>query len=107
MIEITYHRQYHRLTAKGHACSGVSGHDLGCASVSALVLTLAYNVASLVTQKSVSKHMVRVQEGDAEISCVPTNRMRSVVTLVFDTICSGFELLQRLYPENISFRILG
>ena len=107
MIEVTYHRQYHRLTAQGHACSGVSGHDLVCASVSALVLTLASNVASLVTQGSAGKHTVRVQEGDAEISCVPVNKMRSVVTLIYDTICSGFELLQTLYPENIRFRVLG
>lgn len=107
MIQVTYHRQHHRLTVVGHAHSGESGHDLVCASVSALVLTLAANVASLVTQGSAGKHNVHVQEGDAEIGCVPTHKMKAVVTLIFDTVCTGFELLQTLYPENISYQVLG
>ena len=107
MITATYHRTYHRLTVTGHAHSGEEGHDLVCASVSALVLTLATNVASLVTQGSAGKHTVVVKEGDAEIACVPNHRMRSVVTLIFDTVCSGFEVLQTLYPENISYQVLG
>ena len=107
MITATYHRKYNRVTVTGHAHSGESGHDLVCASVSALVLTLAANVASLVTQESASKHIVLVKEGDAEISCVPHHRMKSVVTLIFDTVCTGFELLQTLYPENICYQVLG
>ena len=107
MIDITYHRQHHRLTVVGHACSGESGHDLVCASVSALVLTMAANVASLVTQGSARVQTIRVQEGDAEISCVPVARMRAVVTLIYDTVCSGFELLQTLYPENVRYQAMG
>lgn len=107
MIQVTYHRTHNRLTATGHAGSGVSGHDLVCASVSALVLTLAANVASLVTQGSAGKHVVQVKEGDAEISCVPSHKMRAVVTLIFDTVCAGFELLQTLYPENIEYHVMG
>jgi uncharacterized protein YsxB (DUF464 family) len=107
MITATYHRTYNRLTVTGHAHSGESGHDLVCASASALVLTLAANVASLTPSGSASKHVVFVKEGDAEISCVPNHKMRSVVTLIFDTVCSGFEVLQNLYPENITYQILG
>ena len=50
---------------------------------------------------------MHVQEGDAEIGCVPTHKMKAVVTLIFDTFCTGFELLQTLYPENISYQVLG
>lgn len=107
MIQVVYHREHHRLTAIGHAHSGESGHDLVCASVTALVLTMAANVASLVTQGSAGKHIVRVQEGDAEISCVPHHKMKAVVTLIYDTVCTGFELLQTLYPENITYQVLG
>lgn len=107
MIQVIYHRTHNRLTVTGHACSGESGHDLVCAGVSALVLTLAANVGSLVTQGSAGKHIVKVKEGDAEIACVPSHKMRAVVTLVFDTVCTGFELMQTLYPENIEYQVLG
>lgn len=107
MIEVTYYRRHHRLTAVGHAGSGRAGHDLVCAGVSALVLTLASNVASLVTQENVRRHVLRVKEGDAWISCVPGPKMQEVVTLIFDTVCSGFELLQTLYPENICYTVRG
>ena len=107
MIHVTYHRKHNRVTVTGHAYSGASGHDLVCASASALVLTLASNVASLVTQGSAGQHVVQVKEGDAEISCVPSHKMRAVVTLIFDTVCAGFELLQTLYPENIEYQVLG
>ena len=106
MIQITYNRRRHRLTAKGHAGSGRKGHDLVCASVSALVLTLAANVASLATADNVRRHVLRVQEGDAWISCVPAPKMQAVVTLIFDTVCSGFELLETLYPENICYAVV-
>jgi len=106
MIDVTYNRRRHRLTATGHAGSGKKGHDLVCASVSALVLTLASNVASLATDDHVRRHILRIQEGDAWISCVPTPKTQAVVTLIFDTVCTGFELLETLYPENIQYSVL-
>lgn len=106
MVEITYHRRYHRLTAKGHAHSGEKGHDLVCASVSALMLTMAANVGSLATQESVREPIIHLAEGDAEVACKSSHRMTNVVTLMFDTVCTGFAMLQDLYPENISYEVL-
>ena len=94
MIEVIYYRKYHRITVTGHAHSGEPGHDLVCAAASALVYTIAGNVGSLSTQGSVRNPIVRLAEGDAEVSCAPINRMKSVVTLILDAICTGFELLQ-------------
>lgn len=105
MIEVNYHRKHHAVEVTGHACCGESGHDLVCAGVSALVLTLAQNVASLVTQKNVYSHTVCVKEGSAEIRCTPNARMRAVVSLIYDSICSGFDVMQTLYPENIRVHI--
>lgn len=107
MIDVTYHRSYNRLTIEGHAMSGESGHDLVCAAVSCLAITLASNVAGLVTSETVRKHCIRVEEGSAEVACEPVRKMASVVTLIFDTICTGFETLQRLYPEYIIYQVLG
>lgn len=106
MVEITYDRKKHALTAKGHAHSGEKGQDLVCAGVSALVLTLAENVASLVTQGNARRQVLRLNEGDAEISCESAERMAAVVTLIYDTVCSGFALLQTLHPENVQYRVL-
>lgn len=107
MIEVTYDRKKHGLTAVGHAGSGRPGHDLVCAAVSALVLTLAANVASLATQNNVRRQDLQISEGNARIACVPAPRMGAVVTLIFDTVCSGFELLETLHPENIRYSVKG
>lgn len=105
MIAVTYERSTRCLRARGHAGQGAPGHDLVCAAVSALVLTLAGNVASLATQNALREHKLQLKEGDACIRCVPVPRMRAVTTLIFDSVCSGFELLETLYPENIDFQI--
>lgn len=107
MIEVTYHRKYHGVVVLGHARCGEMGHDLVCAAVSSLVLTLAANVSSLVASDTVRDYNIRTAEGEAEIRCVPVRKMKSVVTLIYDTVCTGFDLLQTLYPENITYRVLG
>ena len=107
MVKVTYDRVLHRLTAVGHAGKGKQGHDLVCAAVSALVMTLAGNVASLATQDGLRRQELKLAEGDACISCLPYPRMRAVTTLIFDTVCSGFELLETLYPENIKFTVIA
>ena len=105
MIEVTYHRKHHRLTVKGHAHSGEKGHDLVCAAVSGLVLTAAENVSSFVTQGNARNPVIRVQEGNAEISMSPKSNMRNVATLMLDTICTGFQVYQNLYPENVRLEV--
>jgi uncharacterized protein YsxB (DUF464 family) len=107
MIEITYHKKYYGLTAVGHAHSGDPGRDLVCASVSALVLTLAANVQSLADAGTVRDCDIQVGHGQAEISCKPVRRFGSVVSVIYDTVCAGFELLQGLYPEFIQYREMG
>ena len=106
MVEITYHRKYNRLTAKGHAYSGEEGHDLICAAVSALMLTMAGNVNALSRQRSVREPTVHLGKGDAEVGCKPIRKMGNVVTLMFDTVCTGFQLLADSYPEYISYKVM-
>jgi uncharacterized protein YsxB (DUF464 family) len=106
MVEITYHRKYNRLTAKGHAYSGEEGHDLVCAAVSALMLTMAANVNALSRQRSVREPGVHLAKGDAEVKCKPIRKMGNVVTLMFDTVGTGFQLLADQYPEYISYKVM-
>ncbi len=105
MITVTYYRAQNRVTVKGHAYSGEKGHDLVCASASILVYTLASFVANTAEAGQISNPTINVSEGRAFIYCNAPKRYKALVTLAFDTVCSGFELLARDYPENISYEI--
>lgn len=107
MIKILYHRDNTRVSIEGHALSGEPGHDLVCASASILAYTLASFVQNMKEAKQVYNPKTDLREGEALISCDPPSKYRNSVTLVFDSICGGFELLARNYPDNISFEIRG
>ena len=107
MIKVIYHRDINCVTMEGHAESGEKGHDLVCASASILVYTLASFVENMKGARQVYNPTVSLKEGDALISCNPPNRYKGYVTLVFDSICGGFELLARDYPDNITYEIRG
>lgn len=98
MIRVRYHRKAHRLSLQGHAYSGEPGHDLVCASASILVWTLA-------AARQVTAPELRLEAGDAAVSCKTPRRFDAPVTLIFDTICAGFALLAKNYPDNICYRI--
>ena len=105
MIRVTYYRQYNRVTVEGHAGSGPEGHDLVCAAVSAIALTLAGNVKYMEAREAVHGVIVKLEEGNAEIQCAPCRRYKDSVAQIFRAICVGFELLSTKYPENISYDV--
>ena len=105
MVEITYFRQDHAVTLRGHAGAGKQGQDLVCAAVSALTLTLGANVAGLCADKNAKDPVISLKEGDTEVRCTPKDGMEEVVTLVFDALCQGFIVLQSLYPEHVCFSV--
>ncbi len=105
MIQAIYYRNYNRLTVTGHANSAEPGHDLVCASASILAYTLAANVANMADAGQVRQPIIENSEGNTEISCNPKHNLKNTVTLVFDSICVGFELLAHDYPEYISYEI--
>lgn len=107
MIKVTYHRDLNRVEVVGHAKSGEVGHDLVCASASILVYTLASFVENMKRAKQVYNPTVNLKEGDAVIYCDAPNKYKGSITLVFDSICGGFELLAKDYPDNISYEIRG
>ena len=107
MIKVIYHRNHHRLIIEGHAYSGEPGHDLVCASASILAYTLGASVANMSAAKQVRGAKIDLKEGSGEISCKPVNRFDAPVTLIFDTLCAGYELLANNYPDNISYEVRG
>ena len=107
MIKVTYHRRYYRVTIEGHAKSGEMGHDLVCASASILAYTLAANVINSKSAGYLRNGLTKMEAGDTEIKCMPRSRYKSTMMMIFDTVCTGFELLAHDYPENISYEIRG
>lgn len=105
MIQVTYYRNYHRVKVEGHACSNEFGHDLICASVSALALTLADNAAAMKQGGHARAVTVKLDPGDAEISCTPVSRWKAMVTVIFDAVCMGFDRLSKLYPDYICYEV--
>ena len=105
MIEVIYYRQYNRVRIEGHAGAGPEGHDLVCAAVSALALTLAGNVSYMEAQEAVHGVIINLDEGNAEIQCTPYRRYKDSVAQVFRSICVGFELLATKYPDHISYDV--
>lgn len=107
MIEIIYYRRYARVTVKGHAGTAPKGEDLVCAGVSAIAYTLAANAENLVQTGKAKKPVIRMDEGDAEISVQAVAGAKMTVEVIFRAICSGFELMAKRYPESVSFTIHG
>ena len=105
MIHAIYYRSYNRLTVTGHAGSAEPGKDLVCASASMLAYTLAANVANMADNGQVRQPIMKMDDGDTEISCNPRHNLKASVTLVFDSVCVGFELLAHDYPEYIKYEI--
>lgn len=105
MIEINYHRGYHRITVRGHAGSAEEGKDLVCAAVSTLVLTAAANVRSMEEKGCTYSTAVTVDKGDAEIEVNPKAYFRLSIMQILDAICAGFEVLSREYPEYVRYEV--
>lgn len=105
MIKVVYDRSDCKVTVEGHAHSGDPGHDLVCASASILAYTLASFVKNTHKAKQVKKPILKLEPGEAVVSCRPKRDSRLAVTLVFDALCGGYELLARNYPKNISYTI--
>lgn len=108
MIRVVYHKKYNRVTVNGHARSDEYGRDLVCASVTALVLTLAENVQAMAGGGYVTgKPEITLEEGRAEICCTPVRRFKAVVTMIFDAVCLGLEKLAQAYPEYVQYEIMN
>ena len=105
MITVTYHRHNNEVVVKGHANSGEKGHDLICASVSILVYTLASFVENMYEAGQAPEPLILLEEGNAWIISNQKHTLKPPVTLVFDSICAGFELLAKNYPNNITYEI--
>lgn len=99
MIEITYHKGRHEIAAKGHAGYAPEGQDIVCASVTALLTTLAQFAENSGNAE------VRLEPGDIYVRCRPRARYDGPVELVYSAIAGGLWGIAKTYPENVSFSL--
>ncbi len=104
MIRVTYWRKSNKVKIIGHAGSAPYGEDLVCAAVSALVYTLAANAAMLRDDGYTRRIITKIEPGNSEIDIIPKRRYKNSTALVVSTVCVGFGLLAKQYPEYIQFR---
>ena len=108
MIDVIYDRKKLIVKVKGHDQSGEAGHDLVCAAASILVYTLSANVTELCADRQrVRRPVLDIREGVTTIACAPVHGMQAVTTLIFDSVCMGFDILQQRYPGNITYKVVG
>lgn len=81
----------------GHAEYAEEGKDVVCAGVSTLLCTLADNVERLT-----AKHTIRMEKGDAIVSCIPSEDRMIETVITFGTILRGFRLMADAYPEYVT-----
>lgn len=105
MIQVVYHRKYHRVAVRGHARNGEFGRDLICAACSTLAVTLADNAEAMKQSGHVRTVTADLKSGEAIISCTPASRYNNIVTAIFDAICVGFDRLSKEYPDYITYEV--
>lgn len=105
MIKAVYDRKENKITVEGHAYSGEPGQDLICAAASVLIYTIAASVNSMQQNGHVAQAVVNLEKGNGTVGCEPLEQFKGAITLIFDSICAGYELLAVNYPENISYEI--
>ena len=96
------------LKISGHAGQADIGHDIVCASCS----ILAYTVAQLVKNAEVVGDLktpakIKLENGDAYISCKPTNEAYDTILSAFMFAEVGYKLLAHNYPQFVELIPFG
>ena len=92
-----------KLKITGHAEGDPKGQNLVCAAVSALALTAA-NAVMHLWKKDILKSMpmVDLTPGNTVISVTATPNTEAEMLMVFWTLQSGIDALEKLYPEKVT-----
>ena len=86
---------------KGHAGFAQPGEeDVVCAGISMLVCTLSECLEEYETMGYVQAVCRKIDPGNVDIAFYTLDH-RATVSVMLDTILTGFRLLQEKYPENV------
>lgn len=96
------------LTLKGHAEQAEIGRDIVCASASILAYTVAHMVSAMREEGKLKKNPhIRMDSGDATITCKPTKQYFGEAMHTFKVAECGYDLLAHTYPEYVRLTKFG
>lgn len=102
---------YARISIKGHAGYGArnnlpEGHDIVCASISALGQTLIQRLMDMGEEKKAIIYTLKCESGEINVRILGKPRHKEELEITIKTIVRGMELIQEQYPEYIKVGVL-
>ena len=98
MIRIHADVERMQLRVRGHAGYAPEGQDIVCAAVSALVYTLAQNLALTLCDED---YTAQLEDGDAYIEARPPAELADGCQRIFMVIVNGLNLLANQYGQYV------
>lgn len=93
---------------KGHAGMSTIGNDVICASASILAYTIGQIVkTSSEMGKTEGEPMIKLEKGNATISCVCKPEYYAEMVHAFVVIETGLHLLANQYPNFVNLKMFG
>lgn len=104
MIDIRYEiNGDYKLSITGHAGEDVKGKDIVCSAVSILFYSLAQTMADAYEDDYLAEEPeITYADGEGYINCKPAAEWEQNVYERWETVLTGFQLMQLNYPEKIS-----
>lgn len=96
------------LTLKGHSEQAEMGQDIVCSAASILAYTVAQMVTTMREEGKLKKNPhIRMDSGDATITCKPTKQYFNEALLTYRVAQTGYDLLAHTYPEYVRVTKFG
>lgn len=104
MIDIRYSiGNEYTLSIVGHAGEDVKGKDIVCSAVSILFYTLAQAMADVSDYYLDGEPEITYADGEGYIKCKTNPEYDQNVYERWETVLTGFQLMELNFPEKISF----
>ena len=107
MVKVTFKEKDNKLTLKveGHSGQAAIGNDIVCASCSILAYTVAQYVVTAESEGDLkTKPIIKLERGDALISCEPIDEMYSVLKNIYMFAEVGYKLLSHNFPQYVGLK---
>lgn len=92
-----------RLTC-GDETDGTGEDNLACAAASILVLTAVEKIERMQSEGAFLSSSITVEPGYAEFQLEVREEREEELSVIFDTLLLGFELLEENFPDCVSVR---
>lgn len=108
MTTVRYMRsgRWNVLTVEGHAGYAKGGQpDIVCAAVSMLSCMLLTCMSKAQEAGELVRFAYRQDSGDVRVEAFTTYEARERVQITFETVVTGYRMLEETYPQNVRLKI--